>query len=58
MKIPLGITFGGDGHTHDFQIVGVVEDTVYHDVRWKDHLMYFVPSLQRPAKHEDTDRPG
>jgi predicted permease len=44
---PIGHYFGGEGHTHDYQIVGVVEDTVYTDVRWKDHLMYFVPLLQR-----------
>jgi ABC-type antimicrobial peptide transport system permease subunit len=28
--------------------VGVVEDTVYTSVRKKDHLMYFVPMMQRP----------
>ena len=27
----------------------MVEDTVYQDVRWKDHLMFFTPLLQRPA---------
>jgi macrolide transport system ATP-binding/permease protein len=47
---PIGHYFGpGDKNIHDYQIVGVVEDTVYTDVRWKDHLMYFVPLLQRPA---------
>ena len=46
---PTGRYFGPGGHTHDYQIVGVVDDTVYQDVRWKDHLMYFVPLLQRPA---------
>jgi ABC-type antimicrobial peptide transport system permease subunit len=34
---------------HDYEIVGVVDDTVYQDVRWKDHLMFFTPLLQRPA---------
>jgi hypothetical protein len=29
--------------------VGVVEDTVYTSVRWKDHAMYFLPILQRSA---------
>ena len=32
----------------DFEIVGVVEDTAYTSVRWKDHSMYFVPMMQRP----------
>jgi macrolide transport system ATP-binding/permease protein len=47
---PIGQHFGGGPKsTGDFQIVGVVEDTVYTDVRWKDHLMYFMPLMQRPA---------
>jgi macrolide transport system ATP-binding/permease protein len=51
---PIGHYFGtGEKHLHDYQIVGVVEDTVYTDVRWKDHLMYFVPLLQRPASDKD-----
>ena len=36
-------------HTSDFEIVGVVEDTTYTDVRWSDHAMYFMPLMQRPA---------
>jgi macrolide transport system ATP-binding/permease protein len=47
---PIGHYFGqGENSTHDYEIVGVVQDTVYQSVRWKDHLMYFVPLLQRPA---------
>jgi macrolide transport system ATP-binding/permease protein len=47
---PIGHYFGqGEHSTHDYEIVGVVQDTVYQDVRWKDHLMYFVPLPQRPA---------
>lgn len=49
---PIGHHFGNGengNHTHDFEIVGVVADTVYQDVRWKDHLMFFNPLLQRPA---------
>jgi macrolide transport system ATP-binding/permease protein len=46
---PIGHHFGGGDNTHDYEIVGVVADTVYQDVRWKDHLMFFVPLLQRPA---------
>jgi macrolide transport system ATP-binding/permease protein len=46
---PIGHYFGGGKHLHDYEIVGVVDDTTYSDVRWKDHLMYFVPLSQRPA---------
>ena len=47
---PIGQHFGSPGpnSTGDFEIVGVVEDTVYTSVRKKDHLMYFVPMMQRP----------
>jgi predicted permease len=51
---PIGQHFGGGPKsTGDFQIVGVVEDTAYTDVRWKDHLMYFMPLMQRPASDKD-----
>lgn len=54
---PIGHYFGGEGRSHDYQIVGVVEDTVYTDVRWKDHLMYFVPLLQRsPSSKTPIDK--
>jgi predicted permease len=47
---PIGHHFGtGPKSAADFEIVGVVEDTVYTSVRWKDHAMYFLPILQRPA---------
>ena len=47
---PIGQHFGtGDKSTGDYEIVGVVEDTAYTDVRWKDHAMYFMPMMQRPA---------
>ncbi len=47
---PLGRHFGtGAASAADFEIVGVVEDTVYASVRWKNHRMYFLPMLQRPA---------
>jgi predicted permease len=49
----------GDSHPGDFEIVGVVEDTSYTSVRWTDHLMVFLPMLQRPASYgpieEDLD---
>ena len=38
---PIGQHFGGGSKTAgECEIVGVVEDTAYTDVRWKDHLMY------------------
>lgn len=47
---PIGRRIGnGDQHAGDFEIVGVVEDTVYTSVRYIDHLMVFVPTMQRPA---------
>jgi len=47
---PIGRHFGPEpAATGDFEIVGVVEDTVYTSVYWKNHSMYFVPMTQRPA---------
>lgn len=48
---PIGQRFGSPGpdSTGNFEIVGVVEDSAYTTVRWKDHKMYFVPMMQRPA---------
>lgn len=31
--------------------MGVVEDTVYTDVKWTDHLMVFVPTMQQPSNY-------
>ena len=46
---PIGQHFGGSSESaSEWEIVGVVEDTAYTDVRWKEHLMYFVPLGQRP----------
>jgi macrolide transport system ATP-binding/permease protein len=46
---PIGRRFGSPGpvSSGDFQIVGVVEDTVYETVRWKNHEMYFPSIAQR-----------
>ena len=50
---PIGRRFGSEADsTGDFEIVGVVDDTVYTTVRWKDHSMYFPASLQRPASSQ------
>ena len=48
---PIGHRFGSRGpdSTADLEIVGVVEDTSYTSVRWKDHRMYFLPMMQHPA---------
>jgi macrolide transport system ATP-binding/permease protein len=52
---PIGRRFGNPGpqSSGDFEIVGVVEDTTYTSARWKDHRMYFLPMLQRPASSKD-----
>ncbi len=52
---PIGHHFGtrGPASAGDFEIVGVVEDTAYTSVRWKDHRMYFVPMAQHPASWKD-----
>ncbi len=53
---PIGQHFGAPGpdSTADYEVVGVVEDTVYTSVRWKNHRMYFAPILQRPARIQKT----
>jgi macrolide transport system ATP-binding/permease protein len=51
---PIGHYFGeGPESTGDYKIVGVVEDTTYTSVRWKQHRMYFLPILQRPASDKE-----
>jgi predicted permease len=51
---PIGkhLGFGGPGNPLEFQIVGVVDDTTYTAVQWKDHRMVFFPMLQRPASNK------
>jgi predicted permease len=51
---PLGAHFGNPGRSSsDFEIVGVVEDTAYSSVRWKDHSMYFLSMTQRAPSTKD-----
>jgi predicted permease len=51
---PIGQHFGNDAKSAgDHQIVGVVEDTTYVTVRWKDHAMYFLPLMQRPPSDKE-----
>ncbi|HEY2469741.1 MAG TPA: ABC transporter permease [Terracidiphilus sp.] len=46
---PIGQHFGwNERSAGDWEIVGVVEDTSYQSATWKDHMMYFVPLMQRP----------
>jgi macrolide transport system ATP-binding/permease protein len=58
---PIGHYFGFSGPTMAgkdgaHEIVGVVEDTTYTSVYWKDHAMYFLP-LTQPAGIPDADNP-
>jgi macrolide transport system ATP-binding/permease protein len=48
---PIGHHFGSPGpeSTGDFEIIGVVEDTVYSNIYDKHHVMFFVPLAQRPS---------
>ncbi len=46
---PLGQHIGYPNSPGSFEIVGVVEDTAYTSVQWKDHRMYFLPLMQRPV---------
>ena len=52
---PIGHRIGSPGPETpgDYEIVGVVDDTTYTAVQWKDHAMYFVPITQRPAKTKE-----
>jgi predicted permease len=48
---PIGHRFGFDDSLHPalagaHEIVGVVEDTTYTSVYWKNHAMYFLPMTQ------------
>ena len=48
---PIGSRMGQPNAPGDYEIVGVVEDTAYESARWKNHRMYFVPMMQRPASN-------
>ncbi len=52
---PIGHRFGfpDPGKDAAYEIVGVVEDTTYTSVYWKDHAMYFVPLTQRPTNSDE-----
>jgi macrolide transport system ATP-binding/permease protein len=52
---PIGHRMGSPGPQSpgDYEIVGVVDDTTYTAVQWKDHAMYFVPITQRPVSSKE-----
>ena len=59
---PIGHRFGFSGPGQAgldgaHEIVGVVEDTTYTSVYWKDHAMYFLPLTQRAGSANDPDSP-
>ncbi len=59
---PIGHRFGFSGPSNAgkdgaHEIVGVVEDTTYTSVYWKNHTMYFLPLTQRAGSPNDPDDP-
>jgi macrolide transport system ATP-binding/permease protein len=57
---PIGHSFGFSGPGQAgmdgaHQIVGVVEDTTYTSVYWKNHAMYFLPLTQRAGSANDPN---
>jgi predicted permease len=59
---PIGHRFGFagpgvGGRDGAHEIVGVVEDTTYTSIYWKDHAMYFLPLTQRAGSANDPGDP-
>jgi predicted permease len=59
---PIGHRFGYSGLSKipqdgAHEIVGVVEDTTYTSVYWKNHAMYFLPLTQPSGVPNDPDNP-
>jgi macrolide transport system ATP-binding/permease protein len=59
---PIGHRFGFSGPSQAgrdgaHEIVGVVEDTTYTSIYWKNHAMYFLPLTQRAGSANDPDTP-
>jgi len=57
---PIGHRFGFSGPGQAgmdgaHEIVGVVENTTYTSIYWKDHAMYFLPLTQRAGSAKDPD---
>jgi hypothetical protein len=59
---PIGHRFGFSGPGQAgmdgaHEIVGVVEDTTYTSIYWKNHAMYFLPLTQRAGSANDANSP-
>jgi macrolide transport system ATP-binding/permease protein len=59
---PIGHRFGFSGPDSAgmdgaHEIVGVVEDTTYTSIYWKNHAMYFLPLTQRAGSANDPKSP-
>jgi predicted permease len=59
---PIGHRFGFSGPgpaglDGAHEIVGVVEDTTYTSIYWKNHAMYFLPLTQRAGNANDPNSP-
>src|SRR5579884_1484760 len=59
---PIGHRFGFAGpgmagRDGAHEIVGVVEDTTYTSIYWKNHAMYFLPLTQRAGSANDPSSP-
>jgi predicted permease len=59
---PIGHRFGNSGPSKvpqdgAHEIVGVVENTTYTSVYWKNHAMYFLPLTQRAGVGNNPDDP-
>jgi predicted permease len=59
---PIGHRFGfsgpgAAGSDGAHEIVGVVEDTTYTSIYWKNHAMYFLPLTQRAGNPNDPNSP-
>jgi macrolide transport system ATP-binding/permease protein len=59
-RSPIGHRFGFSGPSQAgndgaHEIVGVVEDTTYTSVYWKNHAMYFLPLTQRAGSANDPN---
>jgi predicted permease len=50
---PIGHRIGYPSAPGNYEVVGVVEDTAYQSVTWKNHEMYFVPNMQRDASDKE-----
>jgi len=54
---PIGARIGDPDHPGSLEVVGVVQDTAYTTVRWKNHAMFFLSMVQRdPADTEPIEK--